>query len=271
MVTLVSISLVTITVDYRQGDKGPLEGLGRAALTVISPLQKAVSKITHPIGSFFSALTNLPTLQRENRRLKQDIDEARAALAEFADQQALIAKYEGLLGIKEDLGSLQSLPATVIANSPSNFEWSVTIDKGSRDGIHSGDAVIGSAGLVGHVVRVTPLASDVQLITDPDSQVAGKVVSTPETGLVSGQGENDLRMGLVDPQTPTEDLNNQQIETVSYEVGDQSNRYPPGIQIGKISRVLPSFGSTEKFVTVRPNVDFSSLDTVLVVLTPDSG
>jgi len=46
VVALVSISLVTITVDYRQGDDGPLAALADAALVVISPLQEALSKIS---------------------------------------------------------------------------------------------------------------------------------------------------------------------------------------------------------------------------------
>ena len=54
VVTLVSISLVTITVDYRQGDEGPLAAASEAALVVLTPLQEAVSKVTRPIGNFFA-------------------------------------------------------------------------------------------------------------------------------------------------------------------------------------------------------------------------
>ena len=64
VVTLVSISLVTITVDYREGDSGPLASAGNTALALISPLQQVVSKVTHPIGNFFSTLVRLPSIRR---------------------------------------------------------------------------------------------------------------------------------------------------------------------------------------------------------------
>jgi len=75
VVTLVSISLVTITLDYRQGDSGPLATMGDAALAVISPLQEAVSKVTKPIGNFFSTLVRLPSIRRDNQGLRARVAE----------------------------------------------------------------------------------------------------------------------------------------------------------------------------------------------------
>ena len=64
---LVSISLAVITVDYRQGDDGPLADLGEAALSLMAPLQRAVTNATRPIGDLFVSLAHLPSLASENR------------------------------------------------------------------------------------------------------------------------------------------------------------------------------------------------------------
>lgn len=274
MVTLVSICLLTITVDYRSGDKGPLEGIGRLGLTIITPLQKAVAGITRPVGDFLSAITSLPTLKQENDELRAELEQAKAALSAQSGLQAEIAELTKLL----DLPLTQerrTTGATVISNGVSNFEWSITIDKGSSSGIHVDDAVVAAGGVVGQVVRVTGGAAEVRLITDPGSGVKALVQGYDESGVVLGNGENDLRMELVDVGDSTEGLSGKIVETAGYAVGDPTaqlrNVFPRGVPIGRISRVLPSDGDLTKFVEVAPSVDFSSLQVVLVVLSDEQG
>ncbi|MDQ3210904.1 MAG: hypothetical protein M3Q20_06915, partial [Actinomycetota bacterium] len=71
VVTLVSISLAVITLDYRQRDSGPLAIAGDAAKTFMAPLQEAVTTVTQPIGAFFSGLAHLPSLANDNERLRE--------------------------------------------------------------------------------------------------------------------------------------------------------------------------------------------------------
>lgn len=271
VVTLVSISLVTITLDYRQGDEGPLDSVGNVALAVISPLQEAVSKITKPIGNFFSTLLRLPAIRRENQDLESKIAELRAEVSTYNADAARLAQLEALLGLRESIGpGAQTTAAEVIANSVSNFEWTITIDKGSSDGIAVEMPVISSAGLVGRITRVAPDSAVVQLIIDPDSFVAGRLDVARATGLVSGEGERELRMGLVDISIEVQP--GEQVVTAGYKIpGIAESVFPPGILIGSVSRVLPDESALEQLITVRPAVDFSTLDVVLVVLSDGSG
>jgi rod shape-determining protein MreC len=271
VVTLVSISLVTITLDYRQGDSGPLSAAGDVALAVISPLQEAVSKATHPIGNFFSTLLRLPAIRRENEDLKDLLAELRSQIATTTADAARLQQLEALLGLRESLGpKVDTTAAEVIANGVSNFDWTITIDKGSGQGVEVDMPVIASAGLIGHVTQVAPDSAVVQLIIDPDSAVAGRLDVSRQTGLLSGEGEQDLRMGLVDATAEVQP--GEQVVTAGYRIpGIAQSLYPPGILVGSVSRVLPDDAALEKFITVRPAVDFSSLDVVLVVLSGGSG
>ena len=267
VVTLISVCLVIITVDYQQGANGPLEGLGRMTLSVITPMQEAVSKITRPVGAFFSAVGSLPTLKEENERLQEELDQARTQLAAQADLAQEVADLRRQLGYAEIIDAPR-LPAFVIANGVSNFEWSITIDRGADDGVQPGDPVIASAGLVGRVTRVTGGSADVLLIIDPDSSVAARVEGVDNaSGEVSGRGEGDMQMGFIDADVPAEELNGRLVVTSGYSAPGYSNRYPPHVPIGRVSRVLDSSGSLTKYVTVQPTVDFSSLSEVLVVLS----
>ena len=269
VVALVSVSLVTITIDYREGDDGPLASIGDAALTVISPLQEAVSKVTHPIGNFFSTLFRLPSIRHERDVLRERVDALETQLAEGRADQDRLADLEALFGLRESLGPrVQTTAAQVIANGVSNFEWTIEIDKGSSDGIARDMPVIASAGLVGHVVQVGANSSRVQLIIDPDSFVAGRLDVSRQTGLLSGEGNQDLQMSLV--ASTAEVGPDERVVTAGYRIRDVAESlYPPNVLIGTVSRVLEQDAATEKFVTVRPAVDFSSLSLVLVVLSRD--
>jgi rod shape-determining protein MreC len=271
VVALVSISLVTITIDYREGDDGPLASMGDAALTAISPLQEVVSKVTHPIGNFFSTLIRLPSIRHERDVLRERVDALETQLAEGRADQARLADLEALFGLRESLGPMvETTAAEVIANGVSNFEWTIEIDKGSSDGIASDMPVIASAGLVGHVVQVGANSSRVQLIIDPDSFVAGRLDVSRQTGLLSGEGNQDLEMSLV--ESTVEVGPDERVVTAGYKIRDVAESlYPPNVLIGTVSRVLEEDAATEKFVTVRPAVDFSSLSLVLVVLSRDGG
>jgi len=260
VVTLVSISLVTITVDYRQGASGPLASAGNTALALISPLQEVVSKVTHPIGNFFSTLVRLPSIRRENSELKDRISALEEQVNTTTADQNRLRQLEALLGLQESIGpKVQTTAAQVISSGVSNFEWTISIDKGTTQGIAVDMPVVAPAGLVGHVVKVSANAS-----------VAGRLDVTGKTGLLTGAGEQDMRMGLVD--TTTDVGPDERVVTAGYRIpGVATSLYPPNVLIGTVSRVVPDSAALEKFITVRPAVDFSTLDLVLVVLSVGTG
>jgi rod shape-determining protein MreC len=268
VVVLVSISLAVITLDYREGQTGPLAGLGRTALAAMAPLQKAVTTITRPIGDFFSGLVHLPSLEDENQALRRENEALRAAAAADTDVKSQISQLSDLLGLKESLAPT-TVPAIVIANGLSNFRYTITIDKGSSDGIAMDQPVVtGSAQapiLVGKVVNVSVDSAEVELIIDRNSAVAGRLAVSHETGLVEGQGDDDLRMSLITPGTEVQ--GDETVVTQGYEVSGQRGLYPPGLVIGEVSRVIPGTDELQEFVTVRPAIDFSSLEFVLVLQT----
>lgn len=269
VVGLVSASLAIITLDYRQGSDGPLATVGAQAKAVMAPLQRAVTTVTEPIGDFFSGLANLPSLQRENERLTQELADAQTVNARFGELQR---DYEAMLDLLELKGTLAptAVPAVVIGNGVSNFDWSITIDAGSNDGIEVDTPVVtgtvDAPRLVGIVVSVNPFSSEVQLVIDRDYRVAGQLSGSGETGIVLGQGDDDLRMNLISPGTEIDiEAEPVQVFTASYEVNDQAGLYPPNILIGSVSRVFAGSNEIQTAVSVRPAVDFSAVEFVLVL------
>jgi rod shape-determining protein MreC len=271
VVGLVALSLAIITLDYRQGQSGPLASMGRAAQAFMAPMQEAVTSVTRPVGDFFSGLAHLPSLERENRGLKDQIASLQAQLAAGTQRDASYQQLLAVSGLKSSVYP-NSLPALVIGNGLSNFHYTITINKGSDDGVRACQPVIaGSATsprLVGQVVSVSPISSEVRLLIDRDFAVAGKLATSGETGLVQGQGTDDLQMLNIPPDTTfPEGDTAENVFTISYQIEGQHGRYPPGLLIGQVSSVHAATNALQTDVTVKPAVDFSSLEFVLVLQT----
>lgn len=267
VVSLVAASLAIITVDYRAGEEGPLAAAGRATSSALAPMQRAVSNVVQPVSNFFSSLAKLPSLSRHNAELQRQVDDLKTAQQENQELSRRIESLEQLLGLQSVTS--HTIAARVIASGVSNFEWSITIDRGSTDGIQEDMPVVTGASdgprLVGRVIRVTPISSVVQLIIDRDFAVAGKLSTSQEAGLVMGRGENDLRMGHLRPGIQVGETEPESVFTLGYEVNGQRGLYPPGILIGTVSRAFSEPDSVESSVTIRPAVDFSTLQYVLVI------
>jgi rod shape-determining protein MreC len=267
VVILVAASLAIITVDYRGGDDGPLDSAGRTLSSALAPMQRAVSGVVRPVGNFFSSLAELPSLARRKAELEQQLVDLRTAQQLTQELAHRIEDLEGLLDLKAILP--RTIPAQVIASGISNFEWTIQIDAGSDQGIALNMPVVTGASdgprLVGRVIQVTQISSMVQLLIDRDFAVPATLSTSREAGIVEGRGEDELRMRLVGPSVEMSETEPESVFTLGYRVEGEAGLYPPGILIGTVSRAFSEAGSVESFVTIRPAVDFSTLQYVLVM------
>jgi len=119
--------------------------------------------------------------------------------------------------------------------------------------------VVAGAGLVGRVVETARRSARVLLMIDPSSAVAARLSSNGETGLISGAGGDQLPFDLFDPEAKV--ALSDEVVTSGY----QGGVYPPGIPIGTVTKMDPPTGALTRRVWIRPFVDFTSLDYLLVV------
>ncbi len=236
VILLITISLVTITIDYRQGSSGPMAKLSDGVQSVIIPMQDGVSKVFHPIGAFLSALVHLPSNANRIRDLEDKNHAMEQEHVRYLSVLKLLQDLQGLLDVTKSF-DFDTEFANVVANSVSNFEWSITINKGSKAGVKKDMPVMSSQGLVGRVSVVTAFGSKVLLILDFTSNIASLVDQSTEVTV----GEP--------------------VETSAYNGG----LFPAGIPIGTVSSVSIDPATGEKDIEVKPLVDFSKLDVVAVV------
>ena len=187
LAVLLAASIVLITIDFRQPDGGPTDRLQRLAITVFGPLQQGASAVVRPVGDLAGGISELGSLHDENRRLEAEVARLRAKERTYADVLGENKRLRGVLGMAERCGC-RTVGASVVAGSGSNFQLSVTVDAGTRQGVARDMAVVDADGLVGRVTQVTADYATVLLVTDPASGVAATLARGKAPGIVKGSG-----------------------------------------------------------------------------------
>jgi rod shape-determining protein MreC len=256
---LLSAAIVLVTIDYRTKGDGPLDAIGRAIMTAIGPLQDGVSAALRPVGNFLAGFTQVPSLKAQISKLQEENALLQQREHQVADIARELEELRALLGLQRQRLDLKFVTVRVTGVGPSNFEHTVFIDRGTSGGVRKDMPVIAGAGLVGRVVSVSANSARVLLLIDPSSAVAARIASNGETGVIHGQSGAELQFDLFDAQAAVKV--GDEVVTSGYRGGV----YPAGVPLGEISRVEKPTGSLSRRVWIRPHVDFTSLDHLLVV------
>lgn len=254
---LILTSITLLTLDFRGAS--PINTARDVARDAIAPVQTATDAVFEPIGRFVGGIVHYGGLKAENERLRRENDQLRGAALRADDaereRQALLSQL--------DLAGVDTVPrvdARVVSTSPSNFELSVEIDKGTDDGVVDGMPVLTGVGLVGRIVDASRTRATVRLVTDRDLAVGVRITPGGDVGIVRGGGfRRPLVLEFVDPAAAAAKGD------VVVTSGLQQSIYPPGIPVGTIRSAVARPGDLEQRITVDPVVDFDRLAFVAVL------
>lgn len=228
LVLLVLTAVSLMTLDGR--DVGPVGTMRSAAMAVLSPFRSAAEWVFSPVANVWNGITGYDELEDENAELRRRVAELEGDATEEQIAGSILARFlaDAEISFTQDV---ERVTARVVAGPPSSFEATVTIDKGSDDGIRENMPVVTGAGLVGRVERVTSSESVVVLITDSRMRVGARLVSTGEVGRVEGRGVE--RSPVLEVSAGTE-LSEGEILHTS---GLAGSLYPPDIPVGRVLEV----------------------------------
>lgn len=268
LILLVITSIALITLDVRNA--GPVVGAKGVARDVFEPVGSAAGRVFSPVGDWVTGITGAGSLREENDRLRRELEEAGGGEASASALESENQELSRLLDLPY-VEDADAIAARIVAGSPSNFEWTVQINRGSNDGVSTDMAVVAAQGLVGKVVEVSRNHATVRLVTDPNSGV--EVVTeaaagedgepTRTTGIVRGRtGQNRLRLTGVDPAAPVEE------GSYVYTSGRTTSLFPPNIPVGEVVKVEKRSGDLEQDILVEPIVAFDNVEFVKVLPPP---
>jgi rod shape-determining protein MreC len=249
------ILLISAQVNSRTG----VPVLEAVTFGIFAEVQRGVSSGITGVQRIWNGYIGLRGLKSENDNLKRQLADAQVALQA---QRALADRSRGLEKLLEmrDRSDLRMTAAEIIGAAATPDFLTLTIDKGTRDGLRPDMSVIAPGGVVGRIVMPSARAAKVQLLLDRNAAAGAIIERSRAQGVAVGTGEDRLRMENVS-------------EASDIVVGDIvvtsgiEGIYPKGFIIGRVDTVEKN-GPAYRSITVKPAVDFSTLEEVLVVLTP---
>lgn len=260
LVLLALTSVTVLTLDFRGGGDGALESVRETARDAFAPLQGAAEWAVSPVAGFFGSIGDFGNLKSENARLRRELDAARADAIRGADADR---ERQGLLQLQglDYAGGLDSVPARVVSTSPTNFQITITLDRGTDARLGLGMPVVTSAGLVGRIIEVSKVRATVLLITDPGSNVGVRLATSGEPGVARGDGaRNFLPVDLITPEIPVE------VGEPVVTSGLERGLFPAQIPVGRVRSVVTRPSALQKDILIEPSVDLVRLEFVRVLL-----
>ena len=266
---LVALILIFGLMTVTARERSQVTGVEKALATVLYPLQVATDWVAGQVRGVGQSVKELTQLRDDNARLRAQVQ---AAAQLEARNQMLMRENEQLrsaLSIKER-SQYPLLAAEVISRTSDNWYRTVTINRGSRDGVQPNMAVVNWQGLVGKVSATTPFTATVQLVIDAGFGQggfgAGAKLPSGELGVIQTVQGGHVQMTFfsTDPAV--------QIGQPVFTSGQAV--IPPNLLIGYADSLSTGESAFDKFLNVRPAVDFNKLDVLHVVLhttQPDGG
>lgn len=257
VVAIILIIVMGVTAGQREKITVVEEWIGN----IISPVQGVFSTGVNALGEGFGALFNFGRINKENKELKQQLEELQGQVINLRLQRDELEELRALrfsLNYSEEDRQFQSLVANVIAKSPSNWFHVFTIDVGERDGVTKDSIIVASNGLVGKVYEVGGNWAKVVSIIDNNSSVSFQVLRDNSIqGIVSGSISNELSGYLFD--TMADVMVGDKLITSGVGI------YPKGILIGEVKSISQSGSQLMKNIEIEPAVNFKRITKVLVI------
>jgi len=247
----------TYVANAKQGRE--LSSLDELFLAVSAPISRAVEGTAGFALGIWSSYVDLRDAREENARLREALAEANGRLAARTEAELENERLHELLSFTKATRG-RSVAAPVIGVSPTHRRV-VTIATSPGDGIAAGMAAVTADGVVGKVVATYGRTAEVQLLVDGASAVAARVQRSRARVTVRGTGE-EASLQLANA------LRTDDIESGDILVTSGTDRvFPKGLVIGRIGRVQRESYGMYLEGEIRPAVDVSGLEEVLVIVS----
>ena len=257
--------LFAIFITHRKTLRGAVASgmFDRFTGAIASPVQFATVSVVAGLSHVWNGYVNLIHVQEQNTWLIRENERLETLLVEREEESLENERLRKLLELRESETARDAyrLVARVIAVSPSSVFQSVRIDSGERQGVRVGDPVVSEWGVVGRVASVGAHFSDVMLLTDSNSSIDVVVQRTRSQARVRGLGDAGEVGVHVQYLSRTSDVEPGDILITSGIAGI----FPKGLRVGKVVSVDRRAFGLYLDATVVPNVDFSRLETVMVL------
>ena len=262
---------VLITMRYTGIGSSFPNPIGGVMRRVLSPIEGPILKAGNSIKENTRALWDFTEVARQNEELLKKVDQLTGDNLKLKSEILAGMRYNELdqgLFRSPTLEKYEKVGASVVNRNPTTWYRTLTLNRGSQDGVSANDPVIGDLGLVGKIVSVTPTTSEVLLILDGEGQVSALVRGSTGDGIF-GIVQGDYKRG----SRLSSEGNLQMLfrREDGINVGDLAltsgfgGVYPKDVPIGQVKEIQLDPSGLLKTAYIQPIVDFDSLEEAYIV------
>nr|WP_320050186.1 rod shape-determining protein MreC [uncultured Desulfuromonas sp.] len=228
----------------------------KAVLQLASPFYRAIDAVSRDTASIWDNYIDLMDVRQQNIALKEQLRQQQGRLTHLQEIELENQRLKNLLGFLEN-AELPAIPARVIAVDASSWFRTITIDKGTDDGLDEGMPVVVAEGIVGRTIKCASSTSRVLLVIDASSEVAVLVQHNRTRGIARGQG-NALTLEYA-------------LRSHDVSLGDAvvtsgtGGVFPKGLPVGSIAKIVKHDYGLFQTLELTPAVDFTRLEDVLIL------
>lgn len=257
---LIGVGLVILFSAAPRSETGPV---GRVVFAALRPLQQGISGVHGRITNVWKNYLNLVDVREENRNLKREV-------------QRLTQEKTGLVGAESENRRLRkllsfgarhefpTLAAEVIGEDALGWYRTLFVNRGTDDGVRPEMPVVVAEGVVGRVAKVSNNVSRVIVLTDPGLSVDCRIVRTRDRGVLTGSldGYCVLRyLSLTSEVRQGDEVVTSGLDAV----------FPKGLLVGRVESVRKTDQGLFLEAKVKPSVNFSDVEEVIVILGKEGG
>ena len=228
----------------------------------------SVEKIVfYPFKVVINGINNykeLKDIRKKYQGLLPEVERIDSLNAENIELRKQLTKMKEELDIDYTVNDYEFLNATVISRNVNHWYNTITIDKGTYNGVSNDMVVVNSKGLIGKVINVTTFTSDVRLVTTSDTN--NKISVTISNGKTSVNGlikEYNYKNNylLVEGVSNTEKIGTGYYVYTS----GLGGVFPSGILIGIVDDITTDEYGLTKIISVSPAVNFADINYVAIL------
>ncbi|MCB0325501.1 MAG: rod shape-determining protein MreC, partial [Bdellovibrionales bacterium] len=215
----------------------------RSVDTVLVPLKKGYHEVSESTKYLWTHYVWLLDVEEQRNGLLERVKELEALNSRLKEYQSENQRLRGLLDFGERMGQA-GVTAQVVGRDPSNWVRTITIDRGSDDGLRPGLAVVDGNAIVGQTTVVNSSSAKVLLLTDSTSAIDAIVQSSRAAGVIEGGLRRDtLRLRYIE-----------KLQDTPVQAGDRviasglDGVYPKGTLIGVVHRVNANAGGMFQYI-----------------------
>ena len=265
LITIIIIIIIILAIfSFTLKEDRQLNKFESLIKDTVTGVQKVV---TSPFNWIFQKIDDykeLINIREKYQKLLPEVDRIESLTTENIELRKQLESMKEELNIKYTINQYEYLNATVINRNISYWYNTITIDKGTYNGVETDMVVVNSDGLIGKVVSTTTFTSDVKLLTTSDTN--------NKISVAISNGSNKLYGLIKDYNYNTNSLEVEGIsntETVS--IGDYvytsglGGVFPSGILIGKVTEITTDEYDLAKIINVSPIADFDNINYVAIL------